>query len=157
MWMVINNNIKESKMRRKFKMHENGKKWDAGGCKNKIKRGWALNSSWGAGLGLRNGSGLDWVWVMGSIYKGCEGEIPHFSLVFLSLPFPNENALSSLIFFSDGEGWSEVVAARWPTTVGGGAAAKTISFFWFFFSFLILFSSSIFSYPQNIQSINIQA
>jgi len=31
MWMVINNNIKESKMRRKFKMHENGKKWDAGG------------------------------------------------------------------------------------------------------------------------------
>ena len=129
----------------------------SGGCKNKIKRDWALNSSWGAGLGLRNGSGLDWVWVMGSIYKGCEGEIPHFSLVFLSLPFPNENALSSLIFFSDGEGWSEVVAARWPTTVGGGAAAKTISFFWFFFSFLILFSSSIFSYPQNIQSINIQA
>jgi len=28
--------------------------------------------------------------------KGCEGEIPHFSLVFLSLLFLNENALFSL-------------------------------------------------------------
>jgi len=92
-----------------------------GGCKNKIERDWALNSSWGAGLGLRNGSGLDWVWVMGSIYRGCEGEIPHFSLVFLSLLFPNENALSSLIFFSDGEGWSVGIPARWPASYRAGA------------------------------------
>jgi len=72
---------------------------------------------------------------MGSIYKGCEGEIPHFSLVFfLSLLFPNENALSSLIFFSDGEGWSVGIPARWPASYRGGAAAPELksSFFVFF-------------------------
>jgi len=78
---------------------------------------------------------------MGSIYKGCEGEIPHFSLVFfLSLLFPNENALSSLIFFSDGEGWSVGIPARWPASYRGGAAAPEIksSFFVFFFVLSLL-------------------
>jgi len=42
-----------------------------GGCKNKMKRDWALNSSWGAGLGLRNRSGLDWV---GSRMGLCHGQ-----------------------------------------------------------------------------------
>ena len=38
--------------------------------------------------------------VMGLLYKGCEGEIPHFPLVFLSLLFPNEKMLSPLSVLS---------------------------------------------------------
>jgi len=69
------------------------------------------------------------------LYKGCEGEIPHFFMVFLSLLlFPQDFSLLSHAFLlllrwrRVGEG----AAARRPAVTGGAAAAVTTSFLYFF-------------------------
>jgi len=107
MWMVINSNIKESKMQRKFKMHENGKKWDAGGVNSrkggaeiKIKSGpWTATGALGwfrERVGLRLGRFRRTELVQEGVYKGCNLIFFHFPNTFLSLPPLCSQTLCSL-------------------------------------------------------------
>jgi len=52
--------------------------------KQKNEMGFDRNES---GRGSNDGSVLEWVWVMGSIYIGCRQRNHSFSLFFLSLSF----------------------------------------------------------------------
>jgi len=72
---------------------------------------------------------------MGWYKKGVRPIFLHFYKSTLSLLsfFSVLSVLSHLLL--RWEGWSEVVTARWPTTVGGGAAARTTSFLLFFLFF----------------------
>ena len=89
-----------------------------------------------------------------SLYKGCEGEIPHFFMVFLSLLlFPTKNALFSLLGL-------HLLRLGGAMVGGGGAVAdhcrwrrrrcKPLLFISFCF-FLLVFLASIRFYTPNSQ------
>jgi len=71
-----------------------------------------------------------------SLYKGCEGEIPHFPIVFLSLqPKLSLLSLSSLSWSEVADGEKKEVGvppARWSAI----APPRRSPFFIFFFKFL---------------------
>ena len=103
------------------------------------------------GRGSNDGSVLEWVWVMGSIYIGCRQRNISFSLFFLSLSFLQReklSSLSSLLHLLRWEKrWSEKNPTRWLATLDGGAAAvkvQTPLFFTFSFFSLLLFFLKLF-------------
>jgi len=81
-----------------------------------------------------------------SLYKGCEREIPHFSIVFLSLLFLNEKRSFLLSPFSSSSSMEKTAAAgsptRWSTETKGRrrrVGATKLLFFLKFFSVPTLF------------------
>ena len=125
MRMVINKIIKESKMQREFKMHENGKTWDAEGAGSR------------GGVQKINLVGL-WAAISRVSCKRTLHLDPTFSLFTLS--FPQTSVLSPLPHEEtrwcsslpprNRQRWG-AAARRSAVVDGGGAAVNT--FFYFFF------------------------